>query len=629
MATKPKKRKCVLTESILIDFPYIRPGPTENYAFCTLCQTAFTIASGGRSTVKEHSASKRHLRASQSCSVKETPFFKTYLPDAHEFSFALQEGTFAFHTIKHHQSFLSMDCSASLIKRFYECKFSCSKSRCETIITDVLARWAEDTVLQDIHKASYVTLLTDASNNGCVKLFPVLLQYVIIDTQPMGDCSVQVKTKLVDFFQTDGETTEALSEDLLQVIRRVLVEDKIVGMSADNMNTDFGGLKRKGTNNVVVSMRESLKRNVIALGCITHIVHSCAQCSVDMIPLDIQGMVTKICGFFHTFSVRAECLREFCDFVGQQWKEIQSYSNVQWLALLPFLRKVLQHYAALKSFFLSEEKCPVVLKKWFLDPSTLLWLEFANSSLSLFQDTLIKVENQEGTAVESSVTMNNFIQKISARRSENFIPPKVKTILSSLEEHGSYTIACFFKVSNDFYTTALQYLNAWSVHFEHVDKMECILLKHIPERQSFEHAVHFFLSKSNLVDIKEDELFDEITCLKSFVTKEKVQQWNSNSDTTCERWSQVFSHFSQKSASFTQLKTIVELMLCMPGSSAQIQKVFSAMNMMLEADYSQLSVQTLKSILMVLINFPMSCQEFAVKLAHRKDILQMIQSLGT
>eukprot|EP00079_Xenopus_tropicalis_P010275 XP_002934983.2 PREDICTED: uncharacterized protein LOC100492546 isoform X1 [Xenopus tropicalis] len=625
MATKPKKRKCVLTESILIDFPFIRPGPTENYAFCTLCQTAFTIASGGRSTVKEHSASKRHLKASQTFIVKENSFFKMFLPDASEFSLAFQEGTFAFHTIRHHQSFLSMDCSAGLIKRFYERKFSCSKTKCETIITDVLAKWAEDTVLQDIDKVSYVTLLTDASNSGQVKRYPVLLRYVIIDTKPMGDCKVQIKTKLVDCFETDGETTETLSEDVLQVIRKVLVEDKIVGMSADNMNSDFGGLKRKGTNNVVNRIRESLKRNVIAIGCITHIVHNCAQCSVDMIPLDIQGMVTKIFGFFHVFSVRAECLKEFCEFTSQQWKEIQSYSNVRCLSLLPFLGKVLQHYAALKSFFLAEEKCPVVLKKWFSDPSTLLWLEFANSSLCLFQETVNKVENQEGTAIESSVIMNDLIQKITVRRNENFIPPKVKTILSSMEEHGSYTIACFFKVSNDFYTTALQYLNAWSVNFEHVDKMECMLLKHLPDRQSFEHAVHFFLSKSNLVDIKEDDLFNEITCLKSFVTKDKVQEWNSNGVTTCERWSQVFSHFSQKSLSFTQLKTIVELTLCMPGSSAPIQKVFSAMNMMSDADYSKLGVQSLKSVLMVLINFPMSCQEFAVELAYRKDILQKIQ----
>jgi hypothetical protein len=44
--------------------------------------------------------------------LKVSTFFKSIVPDKNDMAIALQEGTFAFHTVKHHQSFKSMDCSS-------------------------------------------------------------------------------------------------------------------------------------------------------------------------------------------------------------------------------------------------------------------------------------------------------------------------------------------------------------------------------------------------------------------------------------------------------------------------------------------------------------------------------------
>ncbi|KAE8631271.1 hypothetical protein XENTR_v10001134 [Xenopus tropicalis] len=63
-----------------------------------------------------------------------------------------------------------------------------------------------------------------------------------------------------------------------------------------------------------------------------------------MIPRDIHSVVTKIFGYFHIF-------KEFCDFVGKEWKEVLRSSNVRWLSLLPALGRILDLYPALKSFF--------------------------------------------------------------------------------------------------------------------------------------------------------------------------------------------------------------------------------------------------------------------------------------
>jgi hypothetical protein len=167
-----KKYKCVVSESLLKEFEFLKRGVNEHSAFCSLCQTSFTVASGGRTSVSEHVATKRCRRAvvTQSRNTKVSTFFKSIVPDKNDMAIALQVGTFAFHTVQHHQSFKSMDCPFGLIKKFFEPKFTCSRTEVEAVIKHVISPWAYEEVTEEIKtKTSFVTVLIDASNHGHVK----------------------------------------------------------------------------------------------------------------------------------------------------------------------------------------------------------------------------------------------------------------------------------------------------------------------------------------------------------------------------------------------------------------------------------------------------------------------------
>jgi hypothetical protein len=112
------KRKCV-SESLLKEFEFLKRGVNEHSAFSSLCQTSFTVASGGRTSVSEHVATKRHNSAvvTQSSNTKVSTFFRSIVPDKYDMAVALQEGTFVFHTVQHHQSLKSMVFSSRLIKK--------------------------------------------------------------------------------------------------------------------------------------------------------------------------------------------------------------------------------------------------------------------------------------------------------------------------------------------------------------------------------------------------------------------------------------------------------------------------------------------------------------------------------
>jgi hypothetical protein len=98
-----------------------------------------------------------------------------------DMAIALQEGTFAFHTVQHHHSFKSMDCSSGLIKKFSEPKFTCSRTKVEAKIKHVISLWTYEEATEEIKTTSFVTVLTDASNHGHVRLLPTLIRYVLVD----------------------------------------------------------------------------------------------------------------------------------------------------------------------------------------------------------------------------------------------------------------------------------------------------------------------------------------------------------------------------------------------------------------------------------------------------------------
>ncbi|CDQ72078.1 unnamed protein product [Oncorhynchus mykiss] len=327
-------------------FPFIRSGQDDKMVNCTLCNSSFSIGSGGRALVVEHQQTKKH----KACLMglvgmpSVTTFFKKVEPSQEEYDLAVQEGVFAYHTMRHNHIYRSMDCTAQLTRELYEPKFTCARTKCDAIVSNMLAPWATTLVTQDLDQVEFVSLSINASNPGHVKLLPIVVRYCKI-----YDGSTSVETKLLDFVELKGETAEEIAAEVLVVIQKCNLENKVLAFSSDNTNTNFGEGQCP-----YQCKKNALQREVIGLGCPAHIIHNTARTALDMIPLDVEYLLTKIFGYFHIFTVRVERLKSFCDFVGQEYHNILGHSDVRWLSLLPALERVLKMHVPLKSFFISE-----------------------------------------------------------------------------------------------------------------------------------------------------------------------------------------------------------------------------------------------------------------------------------
>lgn len=122
---------------------------------------------------------------------------KTDSLSSKDFEVAAAEATWAYHTVQESHSFHSNDCASRLIQTCFEQKLRCARTKSEAIVVNILAPMAIHELNDHLRKANCITLLTDASNHGSTKLFPVLVRYFF----PYEG----VQIKILEFQEQPGE----------------------------------------------------------------------------------------------------------------------------------------------------------------------------------------------------------------------------------------------------------------------------------------------------------------------------------------------------------------------------------------------------------------------------------------
>ena len=126
------------------------------------------------------------------------------------------------------------------------------------------------------------------------------------------------------------------------------------------------------------------------------------------------------------------------------------------------------------------------------------------------------------------------------------------------------------------------------------------------------------------IDVDDVLLIEEVRRIAVFVTNARLESWNVNDISTSKRWCEVLIHLRENDISHSQVLKIISFVLCIPGTNAVVKRIFSMMNDVWTNEKTQLSVDTLKGLLMIKANFKQSCSEFHTMLLSNNDLLQAI-----
>jgi hypothetical protein len=87
-------------------------------------------------------------------------------------------------------------------------------------------------------------------------------------------------------------------------------------------------------------------------------------------------------------------------------------------------------FPALKSYFLSQEKCPTMLRKNFNDPVSLARIYFLESQMKVCPISMKKIQSDHISGSEVATELDILSNKMKSRRNENFHTIKLISLLS-------------------------------------------------------------------------------------------------------------------------------------------------------------------------------------------------------
>jgi hypothetical protein len=168
-------------------------------------------------------------------------------------------------------------------------------------------------------------------------------------------------------------------------------------------------------------------------------LHNALQTSVDILSIDVEAIMNKMFQYFHTYSVQVEELKEFCDFIDVEYKQILGNVKTRWLSLQPAITRVISVFPALKSYFLSQEQCLMMLRKMFEDPVSLDLIFFLESQMKICSISMKKIQTDSISDSEVAVELDILSNKMKSRRDENICTTKLTSLLSDVYSNEQFT----------------------------------------------------------------------------------------------------------------------------------------------------------------------------------------------
>lgn len=181
----------------------------------------------------------------------------------------------------------------------------------------------------------------------------------------------------------------------------------------------------------------------------------------------------------------------------------------------------------------------------------------------------------------------------------------------------------FYEEVDEFYDTAITYLTKWSVstnQFYVFDWMS--LLEPIAWRDVEETII--YLSDKN-IQVDDSLLFDQLTYLKKKIEEFKNSISNWGNQIASEKWQFFFSvsiHHEQHS----ELLKLAQYVFAIPAHNANVERVFSLMEIQWTDERNRLLLDTVESFIMCKYNYKHTCSEFYEYVKSQLSLLTSVKS---
>lgn len=519
------------------------------------------------------------------------------------------------------------------------------RTKCAALVKNVLAPHFRRELKKDFHQMPFSLLVDESTDISATKILAVSIRYFSKKMQ-----------NVISTYLAMEEIIHGDANSLFACIKKIMNDWDLRAEDMVGVGTD-GASSMVGQHH---SLQALLKREIPHLlhnRCCNHALDLAAKDAVQKsLPSHIEHMARASFRWFSHSSIRIHAYREIAALVGfsntpdesdegdnqenpmKTPCKLVSPSQTRWLAIHDCIEKILGQYDALKAHFemaYQKERCyeAKILAEMYKDPQNRLYLIFLHPVLKELKQISTNFQSNKPDSIKLYTELEVYFM-MTARR----------VLQPAIVNQNSAEQLCDLKITpdSDFYFLPPKYADLGATFLDRLDKAgPCVnkevikdtanlFLKHlflglqsrvkaslIMFKKMSPFQLPNFLEKSlNICDLSAPFFPQDVLALSGLEEKARIIKATAGWDTssTDKFWISIHMHQDGSgSFPFREFSSPVIRMFCMPASNADIERVFSQVNVVKNQKRANMNTDTLNAALYYrfgMRKFNLTCAEF-------------------
>lgn len=570
-------------------------------AICKFCKCTLNAKLGD---LQKHLKSKKHVNASKPFSCeRQQKITNTFKPLSIITKKQKKEAQLSLYAAVH-TSIAAVDHLSDLHKD-YEESIHLHRTKCTSIIKNALGPHFQKELLSDIGNDVFSLILDESTDIAVYKMLGVVIRYFSISSR-------KIVSTYLGLLHIENGTADCLVTAIKMLLNKSNLNlSNLQGIGTDNASTMVGV-----NNGVFTKLKEEVP-HLVLIRCVCHSLQlAMSAATKQTLPRCIDFLIKESYNWFSCSSIRQLAYREIYGVMndGAVPLKIPKLADTRWLSIEPAVNRILKQWDSLKAHFdvvRNSENCFMAEQLYALyrDPQNKVYLIFLYTILDLTQKTnkLFEANNVDVTKLTSDLKLLycTIVKKIvnpTARinifddRFEKYLDPNpylgfafenacVEANLN--EEQKSIIKSRCIAFLTQF---ALQLKNRLPENLEILEKMNRFsVLETVKHNKLPISEIANFFFKEPLIITRIETQWAQINSVH-WTEKEKTEEF----------WIEVYLYKDSAGENpFKELANLAFRILCLPFSNADVERLFSTMNIIKNKLRNKMKLPLLTNILSI------------------------------
>lgn len=466
----------------------------------------------------------------------------------------MAEHNLAFTITDHLVKLMSAICYDSKVVK----GLTCGRTKANGIVRNVIGAENFEVVCDNLRKKKFSLIVDESTDLSSLKHLCLVVRYVNDDDR--------VQDHFFCLIKLSGADATTLYNEIVNTFTtyNIPYKSNLIGFASDGANVMMGA-----HHSLMVLLKNDVP-SLYVMKCICHSFHLCASYACHKLPRFVEDVTRDIYNYFGSSPKKQIELQDFQKFCNVKIHKILHPSQTRWLSVHMVVSRILKHYNVLKSPKLHE-----------------LYKNVCNALHTLY-DCFLKREYISNTPIEN----------IDFRNPRNYL---------EIEN-------CYFGASVNV-TIAEQNVSGEQLHLFRLRCIEfyveaCTQITNRFPLKNNQLKVMNFLDPTEVKSGNIASIANVVALFPHLIKIEKLQELDTQwrmlrnvreirgfSDDLQEFWQQVKKITTGDGLTFSTLTTFVFDTLCLPHSSANVERIFSAVNLMKTKQRNALNTETITGLL--------------------------------